>query len=221
MTELAQSILDCGPLAALSGPSFADEVARGLPSAVVAASRDAAAAEAAQRLFVNGTFRVYTSDDVCGVELGGALKNVMAIAAGACDGLGLGANTKAALATRGLAEMTRLGVALGAHASTFAGLSGVGDLMLTCFGRLSRNRAVGERLGQGERAETILSGMAQVAEGVTNAENAAALAREAGVDMPIVDAVRAVIRGEIEPRDAVTRLMGREPRPERDVGWKG
>jgi glycerol-3-phosphate dehydrogenase (NAD(P)+) len=100
-------------------------------------------------------------------------------------------------------------------------LSGVGDLMLTCFGRLSRNRAVGERLGQGERAETILSGMAQVAEGVTNAENAAALAREAGVDMPIVDAVRAVIRGEIEPRDAVTRLMGREPRPERDVGWKG
>lgn len=221
MTELAQSILDCGPLAALSGPSFADEVARGLPSAVVAASRDAAAAKAAQRLFVNGTFRVYTSDDICGVELGGALKNVMAIAAGACDGLGLGANTKAALATRGLAEMTRLGVALGAHASTFAGLSGVGDLMLTCFGRLSRNRAVGERLGQGERAESILSGMAQVAEGVTNAENAAALAREAGVDMPIVDAVRAVIRGEIEPREAVTRLMGREPRPERDVGWKG
>lgn len=218
MTAVAESILDAGPVAALSGPSFADEVARNLPTAVVAACRDPAAAAAVQTAFTNATFRVYTSDDTTGVELGGALKNVMAIAAGACDGLELGANTKAALVTRGLAEMTRLGVALGAHPTTFAGLSGTGDLMLTCFGRLSRNRAVGERLGQGERAEAILRSMVQVAEGVTNCGNAVELAREAGIEMPIAGAVRAVVRGRLAPREAVAQLMGRDPRPERDEG---
>ncbi|MBU4459841.1 MAG: NAD(P)-dependent glycerol-3-phosphate dehydrogenase [Verrucomicrobia bacterium] len=216
MTAVAESILDAGPVAALSGPSFADEVARDLPTAVVAACRDPAAASAVQAAFTNAAFRVYTSDDTTGVELGGALKNIMAIAAGACDGLDLGLNTKAALVTRGLAEMTRLGVALGAHPTTFAGLSGTGDLMLTCFGRLSRNRAVGERLGRGERAEDILRSMVQVAEGVTNCGNAVALARETGVEMPIAAAVQAVVDGRLAPREAVAKLMGRDPRPERD-----
>jgi glycerol-3-phosphate dehydrogenase (NAD(P)+) len=216
MSSVAESILDAGPVAALSGPSFAEEVAKGLPTAVVAACADPNLAERTQDAFSNTSFRVYTSDDITGVELGGALKNVIAIAAGACDGLGLGTNTKAALVTRGLAEMTRLGVAVGAHPETFAGLSGTGDLMLTCFGRLSRNRSVGERLGRGETAEAILRGMAQVAEGVTNCDNAAALAHEAGVEMPIAEAVRAVIRGRLAPREAVARLMARDPRPERD-----
>ena len=216
MSSVAEDILGARPAVALSGPSFAEEVAKGLPTAVVAACADHGLAERAQDAFSNAAFRVYTSDDVVGVELGGALKNVIAIAAGACDGLGLGFNTKAALVTRGLAEMTRLGVALGAHPQTFAGLSGTGDLMLTCFGRLSRNRAVGERLGRGERAEDILRGMAQVAEGVTNCDNAAALARDTGVEMPIADAVRAVVRGRLAPREAVARLMTRDPRPERD-----
>ncbi|MBM4155141.1 MAG: NAD(P)-dependent glycerol-3-phosphate dehydrogenase [Lentisphaerae bacterium] len=216
MSSVAEDILGSRPAVALSGPSFAEEVAKGLPTAVVSACADPGLAARAQDAFSNAAFRVYTSDDVVGVELGGALKNVIAIAAGACDGLGLGFNTKAALVTRGLAEMTRLGVALGAHPQTFAGLSGTGDLMLTCFGRLSRNRAVGERLGCGERAEDILRGMAQVAEGVTNCDNAAALARDAGVEMPIADAVRAVVRGRLAPREAVARLMARDPRPERD-----
>ncbi len=216
MSAVAESILGAGPVAALSGPSFAEEVAKGLPTAVVAACADPVLAARAQEAFTQAAFRVYTSDDVVGVELGGALKNVIAIAAGACDGLGLGINTKAALVTRGLAEMTRLGVALGAHPATFAGLSGTGDLMLTCFGRLSRNRSVGERLGRGEKAEDILRGMAQVAEGVTNCDNAAALAREAGVEMPIAEAVHAVVRGRMGPREAVAHLMGRDPRPERD-----
>lgn len=216
MTEIAEEKLGGGPIAALSGPSFAEEVGRGLPTAVVIACRDAARATALQSAFSCELFRVYSSDDVIGVELGGALKNVIAVAAGACDGIGFGYNTKAALVTRGLAEITRLGVAMGAHPETFSGLSGIGDLMLTCMGSLSRNRSVGERLGRGESIQTILAGMSQVAEGVANCEHACALARRAGVEMPIAEAVRLVIRGELNPRDAVRRLMGRDPKPERE-----
>lgn len=216
MTEVAGALLGREDLCALSGPSFAEEVARGLPTAVVSASRNPAAAEAAQRLLRGPVFRVYTTDDVVGVELGGALKNVIALAAGISDGLGFGNNTKAALATRGLAEMARLGRALGARAETFAGLSGMGDLMLTCTGRLSRNRAVGERIGRGEPLPAILSGMRQVAEGVINCANARALAADAGVTMPIADAVHAILHEGRPPLDAVRELMGRDPRPERD-----
>ena len=191
-------------MAALSGPSFAEEVALGQPTAVVAACRDSDQAQAVQAAFNSESFRVYTSDDVVGVELGGALKNVIALAAGACDGLGFGYNTKAALVTRGLAEITRLGIAMGARERTFSGLSGIGDLMLTCMGRLSRNRAVGERLGQGERTEDILRGMT----------HACALAARVGVDMPIAEAVRRVVEERADPREAVRQLMSREPRPE-------
>lgn len=217
MTETIERIVSARSVAALSGPSFADEVARGVPTAVVAASRDPAGATAVQQWLTQPLLRVYTSDDVIGVEIGGALKNVIAIAAGACDGLALGDNTKAALVTRGLAEMTRLGVALGAHPETFAGLSGAGDLMLTCYGRLSRNRSFGERLGRGEPAAAILAGVPYVVEGVTNCEHAAALAREHGIDMPIAEAVRDVIAGGLAPAEAVERLMRREPKPERDA----
>lgn len=216
MSQVAADRLGRGPVAALSGPSFAEEVARGQPTAVVVACGDHDAAAGWQEVLSGGAFRVYTSDDVVGVELGGALKNVIAIAAGVCDGIGFGHNTKAALVTRGLAEMTRLGVALGAHPATFAGLSGIGDLMLTCTGRLSRNRAVGERLGRGERIADILAGMAQVAEGVANCVNACALAAETGVEMPIAEAIRRVVWEELDPREAVRRLLARDPRPERD-----
>lgn len=213
MTEVAEESFGGRPVAALSGPSFAEEVARGLPTAVVVACRDPEQARAVQSAFNGETFRVYTSNDVIGVELGGALKNVIALAAGACDGIGFGYNTKAALVTRGLAEITRLGVALGAQERTFSGLSGIGDLMLTCMGKLSRNRAVGERLGRGERIADILRGMSQVAEGVVNCRHACALAHKAGVEMPIAEAVRLVMEGA-DPREAVRRLMSREPRPE-------
>ena len=216
MSEVASVILGHDAIAVLSGPSFAEEVARGLPAAVAVAATDPALAGRMQRLFGGDTFRVYTSDDVIGVELGGALKNVIAIAAGVCDGLELGFNTKAALVTRGLAEITRLGVAGGAHPATFAGLSGVGDLMLTCFGRLSRNRGVGERIGRGESMDTILGGMAQVAEGVRTAATACARAEEAGIEMPIADAVRRLVQERLDPRQALRMLMARDPRPERD-----
>ena len=214
MTEVAGEIFGGRPVAALSGPSFAEEVALGQPTAVVAACRDSDQAQAVQAAFNSESFRVYTSDDVVGVELGGALKNVIALAAGACDGLGFGYNTKAALVTRGLAEITRLGIAMGARERTFSGLSGIGDLMLTCMGRLSRNRAVGERLGRGERTEDILRGMTQVAEGVVNCGHACALAARVGVDMPIAEAVRRVVEEQADPREAVRQLMSREPRPE-------
>ncbi|MDW8344703.1 MAG: NAD(P)H-dependent glycerol-3-phosphate dehydrogenase, partial [Verrucomicrobiae bacterium] len=161
----------------LSGPSHAEEVGRGIPTAVVLAGRDATQCERARPLFMNDRFRVYTHDDVTGVELGGAIKNVLAIAAGVCDGLGFGDNTKAALCTRGLAEMARLGVALGARRETFFGLSGLGDLVVTAFSRHSRNRAFGERLGRGETAEQILASTVTVAEGVKTARSVMALAK--------------------------------------------
>jgi glycerol-3-phosphate dehydrogenase (NAD(P)+) len=216
MSEIAAEHFGGGPVTALSGPSFAEEVARELPTAIVAACTDHAVARRVQSAFGCDTFRIYSSDDLIGVELGGALKNVIALAAGACDGIGFGHNTKAALVTRGLAEIARLGIAMGAHPETFSGLSGIGDLMLTCTGGLSRNRAVGERIGRGERIGDILKGMVQVAEGVVNCAHACALAHKAGVEVPIAEAVRQVIGGKLDPRKAVRMLMTRDPRPERE-----
>ena len=217
MTEILSELWSVPHPAALSGPSIAPETARGVPTAVTIACADAALAQRFQDLFCGDAFRVYTSDDVRGVELGGALKNVIALAAGVCDGLGFGHNAKAALITRGLAEMTRLGVALGAHPQTFSGLSGVGDLMVTCMSPASRNRSVGERIGRGERAEDILSGMEQVAEGVWTCGTALELARRAGVPVPVMEQVDAIVRGGKAPQEAVLELMRREARPERDA----
>ncbi len=216
MSEVASEELQRPAIAALSGPSHAEEVARGVPSAVVIACEDRAHRTLLQEAFNRPTFRVYTSDDVIGVELGGALKNVIAIAAGVSDGIGFGDNTKAALITRGLAEMTRLGVALGANPATFSGLSGIGDLIVTCASRLSRNRGVGERLGKGERIDDILASMAQVAEGVWNCATAVDLARKLDVDVPISEEVHAVVHEGKDPRQAVQDLLTREPRPEQD-----
>ncbi len=200
--------------AALSGPSFALEVARGIPTAIVAASADPATAKAVQALFHRPTFRVYTSHDLAGVELGGALKNVIAIAAGICDGLGFGDNSKAALVTRALAEMRRLGVAAGAQAETFSGLSGLGDLMVTCFSQLSRNRGFGERVGRGEGIPAIMASMTAVAEGYPTARSAAALAVKLGVEAPIVDEVHAVLYRGKNPAQALQNLITRVSKAE-------
>lgn len=216
MTEVAESLLGRRTVAALSGPSFASEVAAGDPTAVVIASRDPALAASLQETFTTQRFRVYTSDDVIGVELGGTLKNVIAVGVGVCDGMGFGHNARAALITRGLAEITRIGVALGAHPATFAGLSGMGDLVLTCTSRLSRNYTVGERMGRGEKVGDILSGMKQVAEGVENSAAAVALARRLGVPAPIAEEVHAMVHQGKSPAEAAESLLGRDPRPERD-----
>jgi glycerol-3-phosphate dehydrogenase (NAD(P)+) len=198
----------------LSGPSFALEVARELATAVTVASADAATARRAQALFQTPYFRVYTSDDTMGVELGGALKNVIAIAAGMAVGLGLGHNATAALITRGLAEMTRLGTALGAQVRTFSGLAGMGDLILTCTGELSRNRQVGIELGRGRRLPAILAGMTMVAEGIDTTAGAWALARRENIEMPIVEAVHGVLFDDRTAREILETLMLREPKPE-------
>jgi glycerol-3-phosphate dehydrogenase (NAD(P)+) len=200
---------------ALSGPSFAIEVARDIPTAVVAASRDAAAASAAQSLFSRPSFRVYTSTDALGVELGGALKNVIAIAAGVGDGLGFGDNLKAALVTRAIVEIRRLGVGCGAESETFTGLSGLGDLMVTCFSKHSRNRGFGERIGRGERAPEIASSMLAVAEGYPTARSAFRLARKHNVSTPIVDEVFAMLYEGKNVSQAVRDLMSRELKPEK------
>jgi glycerol-3-phosphate dehydrogenase (NAD(P)+) len=205
------------PVVAVSGPSFALEVARRQPTAVVAASTSSEASVAVQVALSGDAFRVYTSDDVRGVELGGALKNVMAVATGIAEGLDLGLNSRAALITRGLVETSRLGVALGAQAATFAGLAGLGDLVLTCTGALSRNRAVGVEVGRGRRLDEVLAGTETVAEGVPNARTAVALARRAGVSMPIAEAVNRVLFGSQSPREAIAGLMQRELRAERDA----
>jgi glycerol-3-phosphate dehydrogenase (NAD(P)+) len=212
MSQVLHTTLAARPgiaIAVLSGPTFAHEVSQGTPSVAVAAATSHAVAETVQQLLSTATFRVYTNTDVLGVELGGALKNVMAIAAGVCDGLQLGYNTRAALITRGLAEMTHLGVAMGARARTFAGLSGMGDLVLTCTGQLSRNYVVGMQLGQGKRLSDILSHMHMVAEGVTTASAAVALGKRYQVEMPIAEKVYALLQGDITPREAVTELMQR------------
>lgn len=216
MTELVESEAPHHAVVALSGPSFALEVATGQPTAIVSACGDINAAHYLQRALSAPALRVYTTDDVIGVELGGALKNVMAVATGILDGLGLGYNPRAALITRGLAEMTRLGIALGARAETFAGLAGLGDLVLTCTGALSRNRAVGVAVGQGQTLQQALEGKESVAEGVVNAESARALAARVGVEMPIVEATYRILFEGQPPREAIVELMGRELRPERD-----
>ena len=196
-------------LVCLSGPTFAKEVAMGLPTAITAASRDPAAAQKVQELLSDQRMRVYTHDDVIGVELGGAVKNVIAIAAGIADGLKLGHNARAALITRGLAEMVRLGKAMGGSEATFAGLSGVGDLILTATGDLSRNRTVGMRLGAGESIGQILGGMKAVAEGVLTSRSLHELAKKKGVDMPVCAEVFRVCHEGKNPKEAVAQLMGR------------
>jgi glycerol-3-phosphate dehydrogenase (NAD(P)+) len=213
MSQVAEEILG-REVAVLSGPSHAEEVARGIPCAVAIAAKNHDEAEQIQNLFGNDTFRVYTLDDVIGVELGGALKNVIAVAAGISDGLGFGDNTKAALMTRGIAEITRLGAALGAKPETFMGLSGIGDLMVTCMSQHSRNRGVGERIGKGETLEDIMGSMKMVAEGVWNCQAAKELAGELGISVPITEQVNSVVHEGKDPRKAMMALMARAPKPE-------
>lgn len=214
MSEIVQEVLPGRTVAALSGPSHAEEVARRIPTAVVAGSSDPKLAERVQTLFSTSAFRVYTTDDVPGMELGGALKNVFALAAGIGDGLGLGDNSKAALVTRSLAEMTRLGMAMGGRRETFHGLSGIGDLMVTCFSRHSRNRGFGERLGQGETVSDIEASTRTVAEGVPTARSAAACAARLGIECPVVSRVLAILDGNQRPLDAMHELMTRDLKPE-------
>ncbi len=216
----SQIIADvCGEdmrIAGLYGPSHAEEVARGLPATLVATSERHELAREVQDAFMCPVFRVYTNTDVVGVELGAALKNVIAIAAGACDGLGFGDNAKSALLTRGLAEIKRLGVAMGARPETFGGLTGLGDLITTCVSPYGRNRAVGMRIARGETLEQVLADMQQVAEGVRTTRSACELASRHGVDMPITREVYAVLFGGKDPRTAMRDLMLRAPRPELD-----
>jgi glycerol-3-phosphate dehydrogenase (NAD(P)+) len=216
MTEVAAQEAPGHPLAVLSGPSFALEVAQGQPTTVVVASAQVEVAEAVQRAVSGRTFRAYTSDDVAGVELGGALKNVIAIAAGIVDGLGYGRNTAAALITRGLAEITRLAVALGGRADTLRGLAGLGDLVLTCTGALSRNRRVGRALGSGRSLDEAMASTHMVAEGVRTTLAACALAERAGVEMPIAEQMRSVLYEGKPPRAAVDELMLRSLKREVD-----
>jgi glycerol-3-phosphate dehydrogenase (NAD(P)+) len=203
------------PVGIVSGPSFAEEVARGLPTALTVAATDAALAAQVAVLLRGDTLRVYESDDIAGVEVGGAIKNVLAIAAGASDGLGFGHNARAALITRGLAETGRLSEALGGQRETLMGLAGLGDLVLTCTGNLSRNRRVGLGLAEGKTLPAILAELGHVAEGVTAARAARVLAARHGIEMPICEAVDRVLHENLSPRVAVLELLRREPRPER------
>ena len=213
--QIASQVLAPGiAYAVLSGPSFALEVARGLPTALTLACADAQFCAATARALHSARLRVYFSTDMTGVEVGGAVKNVMAIATGIADGLGLGANARAALITRGLAEITRLGVLLGGRPETFTGLTGAGDLILTCTGDLSRNRRVGLALAQGKRLDDILRELGHVAEGVYTAASVEQRALELGIDMPITRAVCAVLFGRATPRDAVEQLLARDPKGE-------
>ena len=212
--EIAQQVMPNGRVGVLSGPSFALEVARGQPTALVAASADAGLARQAVDALHAGRLRIYTSADPIGVEVGGAVKNVLAIATGIADGMNLGLNARAALVTRGLAEMTRLGVALGAPPETFMGLSGLGDLVLTATGALSRNRTVGLRLAEGLPLNRILAELGHVAEGVSTAPVVLRRADALGVDMPITAVVVAVLDGTLRPADAPLQLMARDARPE-------
>ena len=211
---LAETGLPADRVVTVSGPSHAEEVIRDIPTAVVAAGASEETVAAIQETFSSGRFRVYNSDDIIGVELGGSLKNIIAIAAGIADGLGLGDNTKGALLTRGLAEITRLGLANGARQETFAGLSGVGDLMTTCFSRHSRNRSVGERIGQGEKLDDILASMKMVAEGVATCRSGWELSGRNEVEMPITAEVYRVLFEQKSPIEAVEQLMGRSLKAE-------
>jgi len=201
-------------IAVLSGPSFAAEVAAGQPTVVVAAAKSQALAERVQADFASLTLRVYSSTDVIGVEIGGVVKNIMAIATGVSDGLGFGHNARAATITRGLAEIMRLATSLGARPETLAGLSGVGDLVLTCTGDLSRNRQLGIRIGRGEKIDDILSGMRMVAEGVRNTKAVKTLAARQGIELPIVDVTYSVLYEGLAPEQALARLFGRSLKPE-------
>jgi len=219
MTEVIADVLGSrkfrSRVGALSGPSFAKEVARGDPTAVAVASSDAELARVVQQTFNDSRFRVYTNDDVIGVELGGALKNIIAIAAGVCDGLGLGHNSRAALITRGLAEVARLVVACGGRLDTMAGLAGLGDLVLTCTGDLSRNRSVGVELGKGRKLPDIIAGMhGTVAEGVFTTKAAVGLARKKGVEMPITEQMCAILEDGKSPQQAIEELMMRAAKSE-------
>jgi glycerol-3-phosphate dehydrogenase (NAD(P)+) len=214
--QIAEQTLGAGArCGALSGPSFAEEVARGLPCALTLAARDAGFAREAAALLHGGRMRVYYSADLVGVEIGGAVKNVMAIAAGISDGLGLGFNARAALITRGLAEIARLGAALGGSADTIFGLTGAGDLILTATGELSRNRRVGLQLSQGMPLPKILHDLGHVAEGVQSAREVAKLAKARNIEMPVTDAVNAVLEGTLTPKAAVEQLLARDPKQER------
>jgi glycerol-3-phosphate dehydrogenase (NAD(P)+) len=220
MTEVIAQVVQCDRIraprvGALSGPSFALEAARGDPTAITIASQDTELARSVQQEFSNPSFRVYTNEDTVGVELGGALKNTIAIAAGICAGLGLGHNSVAALITRGLAEMTRLVVACGGNAETMAGLAGLGDLVLTCTGSLSRNRSVGVELGRGRKLQDIVAGMhGMVAEGIFTTNAAVGLARARGVEMPISEQIYAILHQCKAPREAIHELMTRSGKSE-------
>ncbi len=214
MSTIAETLLDHKPIAALSGPSHAEEVARGVPTAVTIACENKECSKNLQQLLSNSHFRVYTTQDIIGVELGGALKNVIAIAVGISDGLGFGDNTRAALITRGLVEIKRIGMALGANETTFSGLSGLGDLIVTCTSKLSRNRGVGERIGRGEKAADILSNMQQAAEGVWNCASAQSVAEKHHLEAPITNEVYAIIHENKNPLDALKSLLSRDVKPE-------
>jgi len=215
---IAQALPDitASRFASLSGPSFARDVAKQVPTTVTVASKNKDTAALIQQVFATPFFRVYTHDDIIGVELGGSVKNVIAIASGIIDGLGLGLNTRAALITRGLAEMTRLGLKLGADARTFSGLAGVGDLVLTCTGNLSRNYTVGRQIGEGKTLKEILSEMRMVAEGVKTAESVYNLSRKLGVEMPISHETYHILYDDVSPKEAVFRLMTRDLKNELD-----
>jgi glycerol-3-phosphate dehydrogenase (NAD(P)+) len=217
MSDIVHEYLPENPIAVLSGPNLAIEVAKGIPAAGVIGADDPSILPGLQERFSTGAFRAYTSADVRGIQLGGALKNVFAIAAGAADGFGLGDNTKAGLVTRALTEMMRLGVAMGGHRESFYGLSGVGDLMVTCFSKHSRNRKFGERLGRGESPAGIAASTLTVAEGVPTARSALQCAQKLGVEVPITERVYAVIYENESPRTAIESLLGRPPRAEADL----
>lgn len=220
--EQAMGKRHAGQISALSGPSFAREVAARMPTAVTVAARTQEVSEAVQQIFNHtGYFRVYSSEDLVGVEIGGAVKNIIALAAGVADGLGFGSNTRAALITRGLAETVRLAVSLGANPMTLSGLAGMGDLVLTCTGDLSRNRTVGLRLGRGESLENILDDMQMVAEGVKNTRSVRALAEAEGIEMPITEQMYAMLYENKPPREVVTYLMTRGLKPELDRSAAG
>jgi len=216
MSEILTAAFPQSQVAVLSGPNHAEEIARFIPSATVIGSRSEAVAAHLQQILSTNAFRVYSSTDIAGIELGGALKNIFALAAGICDGLGLGDNSKAALVTRSLAELTRLGIALGGKRETFHGLSGMGDLVVTCFSRYSRNRRVGERLARGESLSRIIDSMGTTAEGVPTTQSAWELAAKTNVETPIIHSVYSILYEKLPPAEAVNRLLSRGLRPEAD-----
>ncbi|HHT9152017.1 MAG TPA: NAD(P)H-dependent glycerol-3-phosphate dehydrogenase [Candidatus Hypogeohydataceae bacterium YC40] len=213
-SQVILDVLENSPMSLLLGPSHAEEVARNLPTTVVASSREQALAKEIQRVFTTEQFRVYTNPDVVGVEVGAAVKNVIAIAAGICDGLGFGDNTKAALITRGLVEIARLGVKIGAQRATFSGLTGLGDLITTCVSKYGRNRFVGEQIGKGRKLKNILKRMEQVAEGIYTTRSVKLLAKKYKVEMPISSEIYRILYEDKDPRQAVSDLMMRSPRAE-------